>query len=116
MLNKQQSIALIIAFVLILAVFIGTVITIIKFEKDNDKMLNNLYPLATIVEEIHEANDLVTVRDFNGNLWQFYLEESGEDWEIGDICSIIFDSKGTEDIKDDEIISVRYSGWMEGWK
>lgn len=80
--------------------------------KDDEK-INNFYAQTTIVEEVHEANDLVTVRDFNGNLWQF---KGIEDWEAGDICSIIFNSKGTENIEDDEIVSVRYSGWIDGWK
>ena len=54
----------------------------------------------------------MTVEDFNGNLWQF---DGAEDWVEGDICTLIMNSKGTEEIKDDTIISVHYSGYFEGW-
>lgn len=70
------------------------------------------YPMMTVVVDISRANDNVTVKDFNGNLWQF---KGCEDWMIGDICSCIMDNKGTEEIKDDEIIDIKYDGWLEGW-
>lgn len=69
--------------------------------------VEDLYAQTATVVEIHPANDTVTVRDYNGNLWQFY---GTDDWHVGDICSLIFDSKGTEEIKDDVIVSARYSG------
>lgn len=73
----------------------------------------NLYPLTTVVYNISEATDTVTVEDYNGNLWQF---KGVEDWNLDDICTCIMDSKGTLLIKDDEIVKVRYNGWFEGWK
>lgn len=73
----------------------------------------NLYPLTTVVCDISEATDTVTVKDYNGNLWQF---KGVEDWNLNDICSCLMTSKGTMLIKDDEIVKIRYNGWFEGWK
>lgn len=77
------------------------------------KKTKNLYAMTTVVYAVSDANDTVTVKDFNGNLWQF---KGAEDWEINDICSCVMDNKGTTYIKDDEIIKVKYSGYLEGWK
>lgn len=74
--------------------------------------IQGIYPMSAIVEEISIANDTVTIRDYNGNLWQF---KGVEDWEEGDICACILNGKNTPEIKDDEIIAVRYSGTTKGW-
>lgn len=74
---------------------------------------SHLYSLTTVVTYVSEANDTVTVKDFNGNLWQF---KGVEDWDEGDICSCVMDSKGTNLIKDDEIVSTHYSGYFKGWQ
>jgi len=84
---------------------VGCIVT--NSEKKNE------YPLTTVVYNVSEATDTVTVVDFNGNLWQF---KGVEDWQVGDICSCIMNSKGTELIKDDEVKKERYSGYFEGWK
>ena len=70
------------------------------------------YPMTTIVVNLDHEKDVVTCKDFNGFLWQF---EGCEDWQEGDICSMIMNDNGTPKIFDDEIISVRYDGWIEGW-
>ena len=72
----------------------------------------NLYPTTTVVYKLDRENDLVTVKDANGNLWQF---EGCEDWEINDICSMLMNDYGTTSIYDDEIVMVRYSGTTEGF-
>lgn len=72
-----------------------------------DKMEKNMYPETMIVKEV--KNDLVTIETANGALFQF---EGAEDWEVGDICSCIMDSKGTAIIYDDEIVKTKYSGWL----
>lgn len=72
-----------------------------------------IYPLTTIVIETNYISDVVTVEDFNGNLWEF----SGvEDWQEGDICSLIMYDNGTRIIYDDQIIKAHYNGYFEGWK
>ena len=70
--------------------------------------VENEYPLSTVVVSVE--NDVVTVEDFNGNLWEF---ESAEDWAEGDICAMIMNDCGTEEIHDDEILMTRYCGWVD---
>ena len=74
------------------------------------KAYEDIYPTTGIVSEVNYEENLVSVEDFNGNIWQF---SEIEDWSVGDICSLIMDSKKTEEIEDDEILSVRYSGYIE---
>lgn len=69
------------------------------------KAETNVYPLLTTVTEVNRDKDLVTVEDNNGFIWQF---EGVDDWEEGDLCNCLMDSRGTEKIFDDEIIMTRY--------
>ena len=69
----------------------------------------NLYAETAIVREIDYATDTVTVECFNGNLFSF---SDCDDWAEGDICSMLMDSKGTSEVTDDEILSVKYSGYV----
>ena len=66
-----------------------------------------LYPTCGIVTETDETTDTVTFTEPNGNRWSF---EGVEDWQEGDRIAVIMDDNGTEDIYDDEIVSVRYKG------
>lgn len=70
----------------------------------------NIYPMTAIVTEVNHTTDIVTIEDFNGNLWQF---DGAEDWQVNDICSCLMGDNGTSNIYDDEILKVRYSGWVE---
>ena len=71
---------------------------ILKPESEN-------YPETGKVVSI--SGDAVTVETSTGNLFEFY---GSEDWFIGDCVSMIMDSCGTENITDDIIITVKYSG------
>ena len=93
-------------------IFFTFVITIVIIGIINLKFFEGLYGLTTVVFNVSYSTDVVTVEDFNGNLWQF---DGAEDWVEGDICTLIMNSKGTAEIKDDTIISVHYSGYFEGW-
>ena len=66
------------------------------------------YANTACVVAVSPGTDTVVVEDFSGNLWAFY---GVEDWQIGDCVSLVMDDAGTEEIYDDEILSVRYSGW-----
>lgn len=99
-------------FIITLEISVMLISLIIAYVKHKIYTSDNLYPLCAIVEEVSVANDTVTIRDYNGNLWQF---KGVEDWSEGDICACIFDNKKTPEIKDDEIVSVRYSGAVEEW-
>ena len=71
-----------------------------------------VYPLTALVGNLAYETDTVEVFDFNGNVWYF---EGIEDWNVGDVCSMIMDDNGTDEVFDDIIICARYCGWLEGW-
>jgi len=62
---------------------------------------SNLYWQDASVYEV--KGDEVIVEVSNGNLYGFYESE----WNLGDKCILLMDSKGTEDVTDDEIIVVK---------
>lgn len=68
---------------------------------------DNIYPRTAVVTEINRVDDIVTVTDNVGYMWQF---TEADDWEIGDIASMIMNDNGTDVITDDMIVSVRYNG------
>lgn len=70
------------------------------------------YPALAVVTETNTETDSVTIMTLpDGNLWDF----SGvEDWSGGDLAVCIFSDNGTPDLQDDEIITVRYSGYVDG--
>ena len=74
----------------------------------------NLYAMTTVLVDINDECKLITCKDFNGNEWCFTDLEG--DWVVGDIVSMIMNDRGTPIIYDDEIVSVRYDGWFDGWK
>lgn len=77
-----------------------------------EKQIKNLYPLSARIVSINETADEITAEDVNGNLWRF---TGAEDYEINDTVALIMNSKGTRSIKDDEIVSSRYSGNANDW-
>lgn len=72
---------------------------------------SNIYPQTAMVVSTDEDQNLLTLMTANGNV--FVYETSVEDWLTGDICSLTMDSMGTEDVKDDKIQKIRYSGRTE---
>lgn len=106
-----------IAMILVLALLITGLIAIVICGKTDPALGTEVihawcYPLTTKVVALDRENDIVTCEDFNGFQWQF---EGCEDWQEGDVCSMIMNSKGTAKIFDDEIITVQYGGYFEGW-
>lgn len=73
-----------------------------KFDSKN-------YAQTAVVMDVNRDDDVVVCEDYNGNTWEFY---GTEDWIVGDCVSLIMNDSGTQEIYDDEIISVRYSGWV----
>ena len=74
---------------------------------------NEVYPRTTVVAEINAETDTVVLTDSVGYVWEFY---GVEDWQVGDICSCIMDTNGTENITDDIIVDARYNGRLEELK
>ena len=72
----------------------------------DDVCERDVYAALTVVTE-----DVVYCVDFSGNEWSF---TGIEDWMVGDFCSMVMDNMGTKCIYDDEIVSTRYTGWLNG--
>lgn len=71
--------------------------------------ISEFYPRCAMVTEIDETEDLVTVEDFAGVIWQFY---GVEDFIVGDLVAMLLWDCGTPDsIFDDEIIDAVYGGY-----
>ena len=70
----------------------------------------SVYPNGGIIVDLIPEEDLVVFEDGDGMSWVFY---GVEDWDIGDLVACTFWDAGTEDIFDDEIIDVRYIGYVE---
>lgn len=72
-----------------------------------------LYPQTAIVVSTNESQNILNLMTATGHV--FTYETPIEDWLPGDICSMIMDSRGTEDVRDDEIRNIRYSGRPEDY-
>lgn len=68
-----------------------------------------IYSQAMEVTEI--VDDEVTVSTSTGILYAF---RGAEDYDVGDIVAVTMFSNGTRIVYDDEIIAVRYSGYVKG--
>lgn len=71
----------------------------------------DFYPETAIVREVSATTDLVVVETCTGNLFVF---RGAEDWMEGDAVSLIMDSRATDMVEDDEIVSTKYAGWKLG--
>lgn len=69
----------------------------------------NYYAMTAVVSNLDYARDTVTVKNATGFTWVF---SGTEDWDIGDVASLVMNDNGTQIIFDDEIVSVRYSGYI----
>lgn len=66
---------------------------------------DSVYAELGVIVSFDYDNDEVFAVDANGNIWSFY---EIEDWFIGDYVVMVFDTKGTDGVFDDEIIRVFY--------
>lgn len=72
-----------------------------------------IYPQTFIVSAIDAAQDALVLIDSTGNEWIWF---GIEDYDVGDVVAAIMDDNGTEIIYDDAIITMRYTGYAEGWE
>ena len=72
-----------------------------------------IYPQAFIVGMVDPMQDALILIDSMGNEWLWF---GVEDYEMGDIVAAIMEDNGTAIIYDDAIITVRYTGYVEGWE
>ena len=71
------------------------------------------YPQTFVVDRVNREQNYMVLIDFNGNEW---IYEDVEDFDCGDIVAAIMEECGTPTIYDDEIVIIRYAGYMEGWE
>lgn len=71
----------------------------------------NIYPTSGKVVKLNALEDTVTFETSSGLLYEFY---GIEDWYLGDhVAAIMYDNGTPETVVDDEIMSVRYTGYDE---
>lgn len=69
----------------------------------------SVYPETMIITEVNQAENIVTAETATGYIYSF---SGTEDYTTGDIVSLIMSDNGTADnITDDIILSVQYSGF-----
>ncbi len=73
----------------------------------------NLRPASLLVCGVDYEADEVELIDATGNAW---IMTGAEDWIPGDIAAVIFDTCGTAEIFDDEIIVATYTGTVEDFE
>ena len=61
------------------------------------------YERQMVVVSIDYQNDVVTLEDITGNLWDWY---GVANWKIGDECVVTMNNHKTESIYDDEIVQL----------
>lgn len=72
---------------------------------------DGFYPRTATVIEFNYMTDAVICKDCAGIVWIFY---GIEDWNIGDLVSMMLYDNGTPDsIYDDEIVMAYYGGWVD---
>lgn len=72
----------------------------------------SVYSLVVVVSEVDRAQDIVTFETSNGDLFEW---EGVEDLEVDDTCALLMCDMGTPEVKDDVILSIRYSGFEVEW-
>ena len=92
----------------LLAAVLTLIFSFSGFAEAESRKPENLYPTCGQIISIEE--NLVIVEDLSGNAWTFC---GSEDWAIGDIVAMIMDNMNTSTIYDDEIIDIRYCGYLE---
>ena len=68
---------------------------------------NFIYPQALVVTKV--TKNSVRVRTSTGITYK--VKQKPEDYEVGDMVAAIMYTKGTKNVKDDEVIVMHYTGF-----
>ena len=96
------------------SLIIGTVASITSCQPQKEV---GYYPTTAVISNVCEVEVetekeyQLTLEDFNGNKWAYISDDA--DWLESNIVSLIMCDNGTEEIEDDIIIYLRYSGYSE---
>lgn len=66
-----------------------------------------IYPQAMVITKI--SKNSMKIRTATGITYT--VKQKPEDYEVGDMVAVIMYTKGTKNVKDDEVIVMRYTGW-----
>lgn len=69
----------------------------------------NYYSTVGRVVGYDTLSDTLFIKS-DGHIWE-YAEI--QDWDINDMCSMVFCDNGTEEIEDDEVVYMRYIGYLD---
>lgn len=98
----------IIAVIITIAVCLGVVgffVGMLLTTDDAKTEMPMTYEVSAIVDQINQEEGLVLFVDWNGEAW--YYEMESENFTIGQLVIIEFDSMDTDNIYDDEIVKIR---------
>ena len=71
----------------------------------------DFYPMTAEIFKVDESENLIYILDPAGNIWTAY---GAENWQRGDVCSLIMSGHFTETIFDDSIVKIEKSGYNFG--
>lgn len=91
------------SYVVDIVATIIVVIFILSFDKRPNN--NNLYMVESTVIDTSK-NNIVRVETVNGDIFEF---KGNGSWTDTDEVILLLDDKGTEDVKDDEIINTMHN-------
>lgn len=64
-----------------------------------------IYSAAGLISDIDEAENTITIEDFDGNLWSVYSDDK---YNIGTLCALSLSDNATAEIEDDIVLEVKY--------
>lgn len=94
---KKLAIIVLVILLGVLSIFVIDAIVIHTPHK------STIYERQMIVTMVNYKNDIVTLEDISGNLWDWY---GVANWKVGDECLVTMNNKKTKSIYDDEIIQL----------
>lgn len=78
-----------------------------NYIKDNSIVsTNNILMLQGTVIALNTLEDIVSVLDVDGHIYEFY---GAENWLVNDNCTMLINNNGTVSRKDDVILDVLYN-------
>lgn len=89
----------------ILFMILPIALVVINYEAQSK--IEEQYLKTVTVYEVHPLNEFVILEDESGNLWM--IDPENEEFKVKEVCSVLFNSMGTEDIEDDEIVLIQKS-------
>ena len=114
--NKSYMISIIGLFIIaasFLILFTSRTDTFASTTSETETELSNYYPVLAVVTETNTKTDTFTLMTLpDENLW---IESESEDWSAGDLATCVLYDNGTlDDFEDDEIVAIRYVGYVDG--